>query len=477
MFSKAKSLNYEGWLFLSWLATISFIVSYFTNVIFNDIAVICLILVPVVLFMLNEEFIPAVFLFLFLMYRFIYFPFTRTTPFSAYYALFIVILAFVKTLLRRDTVVTLRVSKSVLKCSLLICFICYYDGILLFLEPGFGKHLGYAFSDYIILHVLRLIFLYAAYYMYKSSLEIKTAKRSELYNFASIVFSEISYFAFLIRSVPFGAREVVASAVLGLQTLAYTRVDPNFYSFRVILMALLFLRNRKMYLVIVLTILIAMNIAFLVSVSGLLLSLMVLLYGLLQRARKYLHYAPVILIFLVFAFILLSMVAFYKYELIIPASTPGFLSGNIMNFILTGRPRTWNAHLMLIRDHPFGVGSDVAWLVVSKYLGFNHYAHNIYIQIISEYGLIAGMTIITFVLTLFGKVHKFKTTNEGLFLGYTTFLLFGLFFSLHEELFYLVGASLSYLDVVRKHATTQWHTDRNVRHVTPLKTSQTSHTN
>jgi O-antigen ligase len=129
----------------------------------------------------------------------------------------------------------------------------------------------------------------------------------------------------------------------------------------------------------------------------------------------------------------------------------------------TGRAHFWNVTLDVIKHHPFiGSGLGSFGVIYTQYDSHNGYyrleqAHNDYLQILADAGIIGGLLGLSFLVLLFGKGFARRSTSDKFRRGVATGALAGCFavlvhsafdFTLHttsNALLFLVMAAMATL--------------------------------
>jgi len=206
---------------------------------------------------------------------------------------------------------------------------------------------------------------------------------------------------FYVLNVPLLQRAIYVSDIIATTTTAYTRVDPNFLSVDLIILSSMIMRRDRKEYITFLALFFVFNIFYLFSVTGFVL-LFVSLYFIIREQKKVVR--RLLLEITLFICALLIIFTIWTIKYIPQRATVGNTQSGITDFLLTGRVKTWRAYLLSIADAPlFGHGNNT-WRYVSRYLGFNHLAHNSFLQNFANYGILYSASI--YLIIIGSSLHR-----------------------------------------------------------------------
>jgi len=206
---------------------------------------------------------------------------------------------------------------------------------------------------------------------------------------------------FYVLNVPLLQRAIYLSDIIATTTTSYTRVDPNFLSADLIILSSMIMRRDRKEYITFLALFFFFNIFYLFSVTGFVL-LFVSLYFIIRDQKKAIR--RLLLEITLFICVVLIIFAIWNIKYASQEVTTGNTQNGIANFILTGRVKTWRAYLLSIADAPlFGHGNNT-WRYVSRYLGFNHLAHNSFLQNFANYGILYSASI--YLIIIGSSLHR-----------------------------------------------------------------------
>lgn len=405
-------------IFVSWMAIISSFLSLKPDLILRPIFFISLVLVPSFIFCLSDYLAYPLFVYTYILRRFLVLYDTYISTYVVYFlATIIVIKIFLKGRM---------IKSSLLKLLAFILAIAGYD---LFIKLAIDNEnvLYEPFQNFILnfssmwTHTFISI-LVGYYYFSYVRLKYQKDRKIEILFLISMVSANIAYLSFLLFRVAPLQRSVWIAEVIGFDTTSYTRVDPNFYIFDVLFLSLVFLRKTRNILI-VLLICSILNTLYLNSTSGFI-SIFLILFFIITRRKTIDTYLVILLVIA----IVLPVSFWYNYitkysQIINQAIT---YSRNLLDIVFTGRIHKFIGYIQMIMDYPMGLGRDNAFRFTTKYIGYYTYAHNLYLQILADHGIVVGALLILYIFKDFRRVWSIRKNEPHLFVAYLLFLIVGM---------------------------------------------------
>jgi hypothetical protein len=245
--------------------------------------------------------------------------------------------------------------------------------------------------------------------------------------FISLFLGNLFLLLFLLNNVPIGTRLITITSLFDINTLAFTNIDPNFYIYNGLALSLLFIRNNNLIVFLLLEFVI-LNVLYFNSLTGYIL-IFVTIINLIPQKKILLKFVIIFLLIIIsikfgdFALLMKykNSIDFIKYG--------GFTYENL-NILLTGRLEIWRAYIHLIEDYPLGKGINYAWNFTGKYIIVNSlkkvFAHNLFLQILADHGIIFGSLFLIYYLKNFVKIYKFRRIERRIYTSFLILLITGL---------------------------------------------------
>ena len=146
---------------------------------------------------------------------------------------------------------------------------------------------------------------------------------------------------------------------------------------------------------------------------------------------KALYFVVLLIVSILGAYIIIS-------NIIIPVIT----SRNEGVDFLTGRGYIWKDYISTILNNPFiilnGVGPSNGWAVVAKFIGHGDAAHNVYLEIIVEIGVLSTILCLFVLRRLFNNTKLIYNNVFSIFVIIFMFTSLGLSLSSNDAIFILL---------------------------------------
>lgn len=155
--------------------------------------------------------------------------------------------------------------------------------------------------------------------------------------------------------------------------------------------------------------------------------------------KKILESIFIILLLFSFNFIMVKKFNFSVFE------TVSYRFSSIKSDNGSGRKELWLNAIDTFLDYPvFGIGINSTLDYAAVKYGTNHYIHNVYLEVLSETGIIGFTTYMLFLVSVFRMIKKTYITNKSALFIYIVFIsyLFQMMFLsvLLSEYFYILVA-------------------------------------
>jgi len=299
----------------------------------------------------------------------------------------------------------------------------------------FGDQVARSFRDFFRFSVTFL----TAFFIVITEEDIKR-KNTVIRNLTALVGITTIFIFYAKYSTPFSRSLHLTSVFFNLPSDVYERIDPNFLSANLIIFGSLLMSDSKVLRGVFIFIFMLWNLLYGLSVTGFALGatwIVLMILKELSHIKRIFVLAFIILCTSILIEPVLSF--FYSFKAIPTFSKYGFL-----DLITSGRFSIWIAYLELIKNYPLGTGS-MDWRLVYKYLGSQMYAHNTFLQVIAECGLIfGGYIIFTIVLGIYRirkTQRKFETSLYFLLASFVLSYYFEHLFAM-IAMIYLMKSSL-----------------------------------
>jgi hypothetical protein len=434
--------------YVIWIASIAAIVITSPILLFNATYFAFLVFFPSIAFGLRKRYALATFIFFLMLQKFIFF-FFYSLPMYVFYSFYIALTLLFEEIFTRRTLF----DKTLLRATLFILFVATYD--ILVANVYAHEIVAFSYDNQNVYGMVRSWVINAVLVVvtYRISLTAVFDEVSERINFLSIILAEISYLVFFATRVGQRARVAVVSEVLNISVTGYIRIDPNFYVLLVVLLTLLFIPRKKLYQLLSITLLLVLNVLYLLSMTGFVLIMFALFFIIVTSVKR--RFRPLVFIALLAVSILgLNYVMASKYgDLNISniLENAGVSKYDLINELLTDRPEIWIGYFQLIMDHPLGVGIKNEWLHVYKYIGQAMFPHNIFIELIAGLGIGLGGFVTTTLLYILVKLLSKGKILTNATTAYVAMLIGGLTLSVisWQMTYITIGAVLRYLSLYK----------------------------
>ena len=343
--------------------------------------------------------------------------------------------------------------------AFLLIFFVVIQSLLLLI---YGKPLA-AFASI----VLNIVFLYV---FYKKICGLDVAYKESLYVRLSAMFILATGLMSILSMLLPGMQKAIGvdASTFILGTNRVTRFsgiagDPNYYTQLITIavaltISYMFYKKREGKLLLFFSVIsiyliycgfLTFSKSFYVVFAVLAVLLFFYVYSAKERSKR-------LTVFLVIVFPLIIVVGYYTINSIVIPRIMQRVTNTVD--LTSGRTNIWNSYLRMLFEQPqiffVGAGANNARVLVAEYLGYENSAHNVYLELISDYGIVGCITL----LALFGGAFKniFKSILKPGLCQFIVFLLtsFSLSLSAYDTILFVIPLALLAADNSLKEVTT-----------------------